>query len=472
MTEEKREAKKENELGTAPVGRLLVRMALPCITAQVINALYNIVDRIYIGRLPDGGTSALAGLGVAFPIIMIISAFAALIGQGGAPLCSIRMGEQREDEAERILGGCFSTLITLSVVLTVFFFATKGSLLRAFGASESIFPYADRYLSIYLCGTIFVQISLGMNAFITSQGFASVSMKTVLIGAVLNILLDPLFIFVFGMGVQGAALATVLSQMVSAVWVLCFLFGKKTRLHIRKENLIPRMKLLLPVLALGLSPFVMQTTESLVQITFTSGMQKYGNDDYVSAVSVIMSCAQVLLMPMTGLTQGAQPIVSYNYGARNYDRVRSCFKKLLLSIFVYCAVTWLVVELFPGAVIRIFSNDASLLEIGAHGLRIFCFANLIMFLQMSCQQTFVALGQAKISMFLALLRKVILLIPLALLLPVLATQLGLFGLSGTDALFLAEPVADVCASLTTGTVFFFKFRKLMGGETEKTAARS
>lgn len=452
---------KSTELATAPVGRLMLKMAIPCITAQIINALYNIVDRVYIGRLPDGGKTALAGLGVAFPIIMVISAFAALVGQGGAPLASIRMGEKKDGEAEQILSCCFSTLISLSVLLMVFFFITKRPLLRLFGASESILPYADQYLTIYLCGTVFVQISLGMNSFITTQGFASVSMKTVVIGAVLNIILDPILIFGLHMGVQGAALATVISQMVSAIWVLLFLFGKRTQLHIKREHLTPRLKVLLPVLALGLSPFIMQATESLVQITFTSGMQKYGSDDYVSAVSVINSCMQVLLMPMIGLSQGAQPIISFNYGARAFPRVKQCFKHLLLCMAVYCAVIWGVVQLFPAGVIHIFSNDAALLDIGAHGVRIFMFGVLIMFLQISCQQTFLALGEAKVSMFLALLRKVILLIPLAYLLPFLAVHDGLGGLSGTDAIFLAEPAADICASLITATVFFFRFKKLM-----------
>lgn len=458
MTNAKRPA---GDLGTAPVGKLLLRMAIPCITAQLINALYNIVDRIYIGRLPDGGTAALAGLGVSFPIIMIISAFAALIGMGGAPLCSIRMGEKKDKEAEAILGSCFSSLLILAVSLTVIFFLTKAPLLRLFGASDAIFPYADGYLSIYLCGTVFVQISLGMNAFITSQGFASVSMKTVLIGAVLNIALDPVFIFALGMGVQGAALATVISQGVSAVWVLFFLFGKKTKLHIRRDNILPKLKYLLSALALGVSPFIMQTTESLIQIAFTSGMQKYGDDAYVSAVSVMISCMSVLLMPLMGLAQGAQPIISYNYGAKNFDRVKRCNKLMTLIMGVYCVAVWAFVEIWPSALMRIFSSDATLLEIGAHGVRIFMFGIGIIFLQVSCQHTFLALGQAKVSMLLALLRKVILLIPLALLLPWLAADVGILPLRGTDALYLAEPIADTLAALVTFTVYRLRTKKLL-----------
>ena len=458
MTDSK---KKSADLGTAPIGRLMVRMAIPCIAAQLINALYNIVDRIYIGRLPDGGTSALAGLGVAFPIIMIIAAFAALIGMGGAPLCSIRMGEKKEKEAEAILGSCFTTLLILSVSLTAIFFVTKAPLLRLFGASDAIFPYADNYLTIYLCGTAFVQLSLGMNPFITAQGFASVSMKTVVIGAILNIILDPVFIFLLDMGVEGAALATVISQGVSAVWVLCFLFGKKTKLHIRRDNFLPRLKYLLPALALGVSPFIMQTTESLIQIAFTSGMQKYGDDTYVSAVSVMISCMSVLLMPLMGLAQGAQPIISYNFGAKNFDRVRKCCRLMTVIMAVYCVSVWAFVEIWPTALMRIFSSDTALLEIGAHGLRIFMFGIGIICLQVSCQHAFLALGQAKISMVLALLRKVILLIPLALLLPWLSADLDILPLKGTDALYLAEPIADTCAAVVTFLAFRARTKKLL-----------
>lgn len=453
--------KNTGDLGTAPVGRLLLRMAVPCITAQLINALYNIVDRIYIGRMPDGGTAALAGLGVAFPLLMIISAFAALIGMGGAPLCSIRMGERNDKEAEAILGSCFSALLITSALLTVVFLLTKGPLLRLFGASDVIFPYADAYLTIYLLGTVFVQISLGMNTFITTQGFASVSMKTVLIGAVLNIVLDPVFIFVLNMGVRGAALATVISQGVSALWVLRFLFGKQTKLHIRRENFLPRMKYLLPALALGISPFIMQMTESLVQIAFTAGMQKYGDDTYVSAVSVIITCMTMLMMPMMGLSQGAQPVISFNFGAGNFDRVKRCNKLMTLMMGIYCLAVWSFVELWPAAVIRIFSGDAALLDIGSRGVRIFMFGFIVMFLQVSCQHTFLALGQAKVSMLLALLRKAFLLIPLALLLPWLAAEVNILPLSGTDALFLAEPAADILAALTTFTVYRIQAGKLL-----------
>lgn len=452
---------KQSDLGTAPIGKLLFRLAVPSITAQLINAFYNIVDRIYIGRLPGEGKLALAGLGIAFPIIMIISAFAALIGMGGAPLAAIKMGEENQRYAEKILGNCFAALIGLSVLLTAFFFLTKDTLLYWFGASDNTFGYADQYLSIYLMGTLFVQLSLGLNQFITTQGFASTSMKTVLIGAVINIVLDPIFIYGFQMGVRGAALATIIAQFVSAVWVLWFLFGKKTILKIRAKDLKFNRSIMLSVLGLGLSPFIMQATESLIQLTFTSGMQKYGGDDYVGAIAIIISCMQVVLMPIVGLTQGAQPIISYNYGAQNYDRVKKCFQMTLFSAMALSWTVWAFVMIWPQALISLFNDDPTLLHIGVYGIRIFMFGLIVMFIQHTCQSTFVALGEAKISMFLALLRKIILLIPIALALPRIFTATGIFGLTGTDGLFYAEPIADILASMTTGILFFIYSKKLL-----------
>ncbi len=450
---------KDNILGTAPVGKLMLKLAIPCITAQIINALYNIVDRMYIGRMEGVGKTALAGIGVSFPLIMIISAFAALIGQGGAPLSSIKIGEQKKDHAEKILSQCFMSMIIVSAALMIIIYLVKTPLLIAFGASDATLPYAEDYLSIYLIGTLCVQISLGMNAFITAQGFASVSMRTTLIGAVINIILDPIFIFAFNMGVKGAAIATVLAQTASAAWVLTFLFGKKTTLKIRREVMLPRWNIMKPVIALGLSPFVMNVTESAIQVVFTSGMQKYGGDDYVSVVSVLVTCLSVVMMPLMGICQGAQPITSYNYGAGNLDRVKGTFKRLFLCNMIYCLVVWSVVQLFPSLVIRLFSSDAPLLEIGSHGARIFLFGIITMFGQNACQNTFLALGEAKVSMFCALLRKVFLLIPLALILPVLFSRTGL--LPATDGVFLAEPIADILASCITTTIFFFRFRQLL-----------
>ena len=451
---------RETELATAPIGKLMAKMAVPCIAAQIINALYNIVDRIYVGRIEGVGKTALAGLGVAFPLIMVISAFAYLIGQGGAPLASIKMGAGKKEEAEKILSKCFGLMVIVSAVLMVVIYIVKTPLLVAFGASDATLPYAEEYLSIYLIGTVFVQISLGMNFFVTAQGFTSVSMKTTVIGAVINIILDPVFIFGFHMGVAGAAIATVIAQAASAVWVLFFLFGKKTTLRLRFADMRPQWKVLGPVLGLGLSPFIMNVTESAIQVVFTAGMQQYGGDDYVSVVSVLVTCITVIMMPMTGMCQGAQPITSYNYGAGNTDRVRATFRRLITCNGIYCLAVWGLIQLFPTVVIRLFSDDMSLMDIGAHGARIFLFGVITMFGQNACQQTFMALGQAKVSMFCALLRKVILLIPLALLLPVLFQNTGI--LPATDGIFLAEPIADILASVTTTTIFFFRFRKLLG----------
>lgn len=452
---------KENKLGTQPVGKLLVQMSLPAITAQVINALYNIVDRIYIGHLPEVGSLALASLGVAFPLIMIISAFAALIGMGGAPRAAIALGAGKKEEAEKILGNCFSALVILSVVLTVLFLVTSETLLTWFGATENSLPMANSYFTIYVMGTISVQMALGLNSFISSQGFSAMSMMTVVIGAICNIVLDPILIYGFDMGVQGAAIATVFSQTVSAVWVVAFLLGKKTILRIKRQYLKINAAVLLPTLALGISPFIMQSTESLVQLTFNAQIKRYGGDQVdllISAMSILLSCIQFFVLPLNGLTQGAQPIVSYNYGAGKIDRVKKAFWLLIKSGMVYTIAVWTAVQLFPSIFVKMFSSDPALLEIAPGYLRIFMSGMLLLGAQFSCQQTFVALGQAKISTFLALLRKVILLIPLALVLPMLM---------GFQGIFLAEPIADVVAALCTTTVFLLMTRRLFSGETDR-----
>ena len=448
----------ENKLGTAPIGKLLVQMSLPAITAQVINALYNIVDRIYIGHLPEVGSLALASLGVAFPLIMIISAFAALIGMGGAPRAAIAMGAGKKDEAEKILGNSFSALFLMSIVLTVLFLLTSDTLLTWFGATEKSLPMAKSYFTIYVLGTISVQMALGLNSFISAQGFSTMSMMTVLIGAISNIILDPILIYGFDMGVRGAAIATVFSQTISAVWVIVFLTGKKTILKIKMANLKIQKEILLPAIALGVSPFIMQSTESLVQLTFNAQIKHYGGDQVdilISAMSILLSCMQFFVLPVTGLTQGAQPIVSYNYGAKKIDRVKKTFGLLVKSALIYTTTVWALVLLFPTVFIRLFSSDPQLLAIAPGYLRVFMSGMLLLGAQFSCQQTFGALGQAKVSMFLALLRKIILLIPLALILPLIM---------GFNGIFIAEPAADVLASLSTSTVFFLMTRKLFSGE--------
>lgn len=429
-------------------------MSLPAITAQVINALYNIVDRIYIGHLPEVGSLALAALGVSFPLIMIISAFSALIGMGGAPRAAIALGAGRKDEAEKILGNCFSALILMSIVLTALFLLTNATLLTWFGATENSLPLAQQYFTIYLMGTLSVQLALGLNPFISAQGFATISMLTVIIGAVSNILLDPILIYGLGLGVRGAAVATVISQTISAVWVFWFLLGRKTLLKIRRKNLRIHPAILLPTMALGVAPFIMQSTESLVQLTFNAQIKHYGGEQVdllISIMSILLSCMQFFVLPLVGLTQGAQPIVSYNYGARKLDRVKKAFSLLVRTAMIYTTVVWALTMLFPRAFITLFSSDAALLKVAPGYLRIFMLGVFLLGIQYSCQQTFVALGQAKTSMVLALLRKVFLLIPLALILPLV------FGFNGILA---AEPVADIIASVTTAIVFLLVTRKL------------
>lgn len=448
------QGEQQQKLGNAPLGRLMLSLAIPTIMAQLVNLLYNMVDRIYVGRIPGAGNLALAGLGVSFPIIVLISAFAALVGMGGAPQASICMGKGNKEGAERILGSSVAFLTLLAVVLGTVFYLVKEPLLMIFGASENTIPYANEYLGIYLIGTIAVQFSMGLNQFITCQGFTKISMMTVMIGAVLNIILDPILIFGFGMGVRGAALATIISQAVSAVWVLKFLCGKKSILKIRREFLKIDLPILKPVLLLGLSPFIMQATECLVQLTFNSGMQRYGNDDYVSAMTIMFSVMQFLSLPMMGLVQGATPIISYNFGAGNRERVKEAFWLLLKSAVLFSFLAAGTVLLFPEIFVRIFTSDAETLRIGSYALPIYLFGFLFFGFQTSCQQTFVALGQAKISMFLALLRKVILLIPLALILPKV-------GGMGTDGLFLAEPIADILAVISTTLLFFLNFKKIL-----------
>lgn len=444
----------KNALGTAPVGRLMVKLAAPAVAAQIINALYNIVDRMYIGHMEGVGDLALTGLGVSFPIIMFISALSALAGMGGGSRAAIRMGEKDIDGAEAILGGCTALLLVMAALSTVLFQIFREPLLLLFGASENTLPYASGYLEIYLWGTVSVLLSLGLNNFITTQGFAAFSMLTVVIGAVCNIILDPILIFGFHMGVRGAALATILSQTVSAVWVLLFLVGKRTLLHLRMRHLRLKASVLLPVVAIGVSPFIMQSTESLVSISFNSSLLRYGGDPYVGAMTIASSVMQVGTMPLHGLAQGAQPIIGFNYGAGNLDRVKKAFKLLLASCLTFTVTIWALVELFPGVFIAIFNDKPELMEVATRTLRVY-FAGIFMFgIQSSCQQTFVALGEAKISLFLALLRKIILLIPFIFILP-------LFLSDKVFAVWLAEPMADILAAATTGLMFARRFPRIL-----------
>lgn len=441
-------------LASQPVGRLLVKLAVPAVTAQIVNVLYNIVDRIYIGHIPEIGSLALTGVGVCMPLILLISATAALVSMGGAPFASIRMGEGNHEEAETILGNSTTLLTIISIVLTAFFLLFGRRLLLLFGASENTIGYAWDYMRIYTIGTLFVQLALGLNAFISAQGFSTISMTTTLIGAGLNIILDPLFIFGLQLGVQGAALATIASQCVSAIWVICFLCGPKTTLRLRREKLSIKAKVIFPCLALGVSPFVMQSTESLISVCFNASLSRYGGDLAVGAMSVLASVMQFCMLPLTGISQGAQPIISYNFGAGNAGRVQKAFKLLLSCSVIYSLLLWLVTMLFPDKLALLFNKDPVFVDYTAWALRIYMGATLLFGIQLACQQTFLAIGNAKTSLFLAFLRKIILLVPLILLLPRVMDD-KVFGV------FLAEPIADTIAVITTSILFSIQFKKAM-----------
>ncbi|MCF0105750.1 MAG: MATE family efflux transporter [Holdemanella sp.] len=448
------ESQKENVLGTEPVGKLLLKLALPAVVSQLVNMLYNIVDRIYIGHIPENGVAALTGLGLCFPILMLISAFASLYGMGGAPQAAIAMGQGDNKRAERILGNCFSALIITSIVLTIVFLLFGKPLLMMFGASNGTIEYAWSYLAIYVCGTIFVQLALGLNMFITTQGFASKAMVTVLIGAGLNTILDPIFIYGFHLGVQGAAYATVISQAVSAFWVLRFLTGNKTTLKIKVSNMRISWKIVFPIVALGLSPFIMQSTESILNICFNTSLQKYGGDLAVGTMTILSSVGQLLILPLQGITQGAQPIISFNYGAGKSDRVKQAIKIQLIICISFTTLVWALIELFPTVFIRIFNSKEELLTLATWALRVYAGGMFMMGAQIACQQSFVALGQAKTSLLLACLRKLVLLIPLIYILPQFMDNKVL-------AVFLAEPVSDILAATITSLTFAISIKKLL-----------
>ena len=449
-----RKGKRENDLGRDPIGPLLLRLAVPTVTAQLVNALYNIVDRMYIGHIEGVGDLALTGLGVCFPVIMFVSALSALVGMGGGSRAVVRMGSGDPEGANRILGSCATLLVILSVIFTVVLQLVKEPMLLLFGATENTLPYALDYLGIYLTGTLFVELSLGLNFFITAQGFSTVGMATVLIGAVVNIVLDPILIFGFGMGVKGAALATITAQGVSAVWVVCFLLGKRTKLRLQRQFARLDWKVLAPVLALGVSPFIMQSTESLVNIAFNSSLKAYGGDPAVGAMTICSSIMQVFYLLFQGLSQGGQPIVGYNYGAGNLDRVKKTFRLVFTCSLIFSTLSCLAIELFPGMFVAMFNDKPELVEIAVWTLRVYAAGMFMLGIQNACQQTFVALGQAKISLFLALLRKIILLIPLIFILPNFIANQVL-------AVFLAEPAADILAALTTGGMFLWRFPRIL-----------
>ena len=441
-------------LATEPIGKLLLKLAVPSVISQLVNMLYNVIDRIYIGHIPGDGSLALTGVGVCMPIILVISAFAALIGFGGAPRASIFMGKNEMGQAKKTLGNCFSFQIIISVILTALLLCGNRFFLMAFGASKNTISYAVDYMNIYALGTIFVQLTLGMNSFVTAQGFSKTGMLTVVIGAVCNIVLDPIFIFGFRLGVKGAALATILSQAVSCIWVIHFLCGKKTFLRIQKKYLRPEAAIILPCLGLGISTFVMQASESVISVCFNASLLRYGGDVAVGAMTILTSVMQFAMLPLQGIGQGAQPITSYNYGANNTERVKKTFRVLLTVNLIYSVTLWLAVMLMPQFFVSIFTPETAMIEFASKVLRVYMAVMFLFGIQIACQMTFTALGNATSSIIVAVTRKFILLLPLIYIMPHMVSN-------KTMGVYLAEPVADFIAVTFTAILFYFQFRKAM-----------
>lgn len=441
-------------LGTERIGKLLFKLSIPTVIAQLINMLYNIIDRIYIGHMPGDGSLALTGVGVCMPLIMLVSAFAALVSAGGAPRASIFMGKQDLDSAQKTLGNCFSLQMIVSFVLTFILIIWNEDLLLAFGASENTISYATQYMSIYALGTLFVQMTLGMNTFITAQGFTTISMISVLIGAICNIVLDPLFIFGLGMGVKGAALATILSQAISCIWIISFLCGKKTRLKLRKQDMRLQASIILPCIALGSAAFIMQASESIISICFNASLLHYGGDIAVGAMTIMVSVMQFAMLPLQGIAQGAQPITSYNYGAKNVERVKKTVRLLIITCLTYSLTLWSAVMLFPHVFVGIFTPDQALINFSAPMLRIYLGGVCLFGIQIACQMTFTALGKALNSIVVAVVRKFVLLLPLIYIMPHLVSN-------QTMGVYMAEPVADIIAVTFTTILFAFQFKKAM-----------
>lgn len=447
--------KKDDFLGTEPIKSLLFKLALPTLVAQIINMLYNIVDRVYIGHIKNVGALALTGVGVCMPIILIVSAFAALIASGGAPLASISMGEGDSEKAEKILGNCFSTQIIISIILTIILLIFNEKILLLFGASENTIKYATEYMDIYSIGTIFVQLTLGMNAFITAQGFAKIGMLSVLIGAVSNIILDPIFIFAMNMGVKGAALATIISQSLSCIWIMYFLIGKKTKIKLKRTYLIKiERNIILPCMTLGLSTFIMQASESVIAVCFNSSLLKYGGDIAVGSMTILTSVMQFALLPLQGIGQGAQPIISFNFGAKNKDRVKETFLLLVKISVGYSALLWLLVMIMPQVFVKMFTTSPELIAFTETSLRVYMGGLMLFGIQVACQMTFTSIGNAKGSIMVAVMRKFVLLIPLIYIMP-------RFLENKTMAVYMAEPIADILAVLFTSILFIFQFKKIL-----------
>lgn len=454
MEEKAKPQARTQDLGKGSIPKLLAQLAIPAVVAQIVNLLYNIVDRIYIGHIPGIGAAALTGVGLFAPLLMLINAFAMLSGSGGAPRAAIFMGKKDNETAEKIMGNCFSLILLFAVGLTVLCSIFAPRLLCLFGASDATLPYAVEYARIYIFGSIFVLIVLGMNLFITTQGFSKISMMTTLIGAVINVILDPIFIFVLDMGVRGAAIATVLSQAVGAIWVLRFLTGKKTILKLKLSNMKLDPKVFGPCLALGISSFVMISTESLLSISFTSSLARYGGDVAVGAMTIITSVNQLITMPLQGICQGGQPIISYNFGAGNKDRVKKAFFTQFCVCVTFTIAGWLIMMIAPQLFAGLFTSDTTLVDFTSWALRIYMAGIFSLGFQVSCQQSFMALGQAKVSLLLACLRKIVLLIPLIFILPC-------FLADKVFAVFLAEPISDILAATVTTITFLTRFDKIL-----------
>jgi len=450
----------KQDMGSGSVKKLMLKMAVPALVGQIVNLLYNIVDRIFIGHIEGIGGLALTGVGLFTPILMFITAFAMLAGAGGAPRAAIAMGRGEKEQAEKIMGNCFSVLLILAVILTAALYIAAPWLLRLFGASDNTLPYALEYSRIYILGSVFVLIVMGMNTFITTQGFAKISMLTTVIGAVINIVLDFVLVVLLDMKVAGAAIATVISQTVSALWILRFLAGKQTVLKLKLTNMRLMPKVILPCLGLGISSFVMISTESVLSVSFTSSLQRYGSDVAVGAMTVLTSINQLMTMPLSGICQGGQPLISYNYGAGKLSRVKEAFFCQFGVCVAYTVCFWGLLMLFPRFFAGIFTSDMDLVDYTAWALQIFLACGFSVGFQISCQQAFMALGQAKISLFMACLRKLILLIPLIFILPN-------FFADQAFAVFLAEPVSDIVAAAVTTVAFFVFFRKLMKGKPQQ-----
>ena len=451
----------QNDFSKGSIVKNIINLAVPMTLAQLINVLYNVVDRIYIGRIPGAGSLPLTGVGLCLPILSMVTAFANLFGMGGAPLCSIERGRGNVDEAERIMGNSFAMMVLFGVGLTVLGLVLKRPMLYLFGASDATYPYADQYVTIYLLGSLFVMAGLGMNSFINSQGFGRIGMMTVLLGAVANIILDPTFIFVFHMGVQGAALATIISQFLSAAWIIRFLTGPRTILKLRRSAMKLERRRVLKIMGLGLSGFTMSITNSLVQIVCNATLRDFGGDLYVGAMTVINSIREVVQMPVQGLTNSAQPVMGFNYGAEKYGRVRQAIKFTSAVSIVYTCAIWAGLYFAPGFFIGIFSSEEELLAIGVPAMHIYYFGFFMMSLQMAGQAVFVALGRAKNAVFFSIFRKVIIVFPLTVILP------HFWGL-GTDGVFLAEPISNfIGGAACYATMLLTVWREL--GRREKMA---